>query len=74
MTTSAFLTAYRAELVARYSWAADAEKLERFLATATDTLSGGGGWSHDGDAATAAWRAIGNKGKPTLKALRALAS
>ena len=29
-------------------------------------------WNFDGPATVAAWRAIGGKGKPTLKALRAL--
>jgi len=68
-----FLTAYRAELLARYSWASDTAKFARFMASATDTIeSRATSWNHDGEAVAAAWRAIGNKGKPTLKALRAM--
>jgi hypothetical protein len=38
-----------------------------------DTITGvGNNWCKDGDAADAAWKAIGGKGKPTYKALRAL--
>lgn len=76
MTKTAFLQAYRAEL-ARYPWAADPERLARFMRVCAGTIAtpvdlSEGHWNHDGDAVTAAWRAIGGKGKPTLKALRAL--
>lgn len=73
MTKSEFLNAYRAELLARYPWAQDAAKLARFLSSCGNTLSFNiKTWNHEGDAVTAAWKAIGGKGKPTLKALRAL--
>ena len=73
MTKQAFLAAYRAALVA-YPWAADAARLDKFMASVAATIEGPHAtWNHDGDAVTAAWRAIGGKGKPTLKALRALA-
>lgn len=72
MTRTAFLAAYRAHLVAMYPWTADANKLDRFMTGVEDTLNGGHQWNHDGQAVTAAWREIGGKGKPTLKALRAL--
>lgn len=72
MTRSQFLTAYETELKARYSWTSDAPKLARFLEGVAMTLNGGSMWCHDGEAVTAAWRFIGGKGKPTLKALRAL--
>lgn len=72
MTKTAFIVRYEQELVARYPWTKDAAKLTRFIQTVADTLAGGAGWQHEGDAVTAAWRAIGGKGKPTLKALRAL--
>lgn len=73
MTQAAFIAAYQSELTARYPWAADPEKLARFLGSVAGTLNGGATWNHDEEAVTAAWRAIGGKGKPTLKALRALA-
>lgn len=70
MTKQAFLAAYRDAL----ALAADAAKLDRFMVSVAATLEGPRAtWNHDGDAVTAAWRAIGGKGKPTLKALRALA-
>ena len=72
MTKVDFYIAYRAKLVATYPWAANVDKLERFMNGVEETLNGGSRWNHDGEAVTAAWRAIGGKGKPTLKALRAL--
>lgn len=73
MSRTAFLSAYRAALVALYPWAADVAKLERFMSACEVTLSTTRAtWNHDGDAVTSAWRSIGGKGKPTLKALRAL--
>ena len=73
MDRNAFLTAYRAELLARYPWAQDAAKLHRFMESVEMSISGGAKtWNNDGEAVTAAWRAIGGKGKPTYKALCAL--
>jgi hypothetical protein len=47
--------------------------LQSFLASVRNTLTGPRAtWNHDGEWATAAWRSLGGKGKPTLKALRAL--
>ena len=72
-TKTAFIEYYKSEIVARYPWAQNAEKLARFMSSVSGTLSGPvATWNHEGEAVTAAWRAIGNKGKPTLKALRAL--
>ncbi len=69
MTKSAFLTAYRAEL-ARFPWAADADKLERFMTAVADSITGPAKhWDHTGEAVKAAWQAIGGKGRPTFKAL-----
>ena len=68
-----FLRRYEEELKARFAWAQDMDELSRFMASVEVTVSGEGTtWVHYGDAATAAWKAMGNKGKPTLKALRAL--
>lgn len=73
MTKDAFVSEYRAALLANYAWAQDAEKLERFLATVRRTLDTGvAHWNKDGEAVVRAWRAIGGKGKPTYKALYAL--
>jgi hypothetical protein len=72
MTKAAFLAAYRLEL-SRYSWAENAPKLATFLDSVAGTLNGPTAtWNHTGEAVKAAWRAIGGKGKPTLKALRSL--
>lgn len=73
MTKSAFLTTYRAELLARYPWARDVAKLDRFMASVERTITTlAQPWNKDGTATVAAWRAIGGKGEPTYKALRAL--
>ena len=70
---SAFLSAYHTELRARYPWAkTDEIKLALFMESCHNTLNGGGSWHHEGEAVVAAWRSIGGKGKPTLKALRAM--
>lgn len=66
-----FLAAYEAYLLF-YPWTKDAEKLAKFLQSARDTLNGALSWNHDGDAVNAAWKLVGGKGKPSLKALRAL--
>ncbi|MEN3144590.1 hypothetical protein ABDF71_21610 [Ochrobactrum sp. WV_118_8] len=75
MNKEAFLSTYRSELIDRYAWAADTAKLDRFMGSVKATISDASvsTWNHDGEAVTAAWRAIGGKGKPTKKALRALA-
>lgn len=74
MNKSRFLTLYRDELNKRYEWAQDAVKLERFMSSVAATINGTGPgtWNHEGEAVTAAWRAMGGKGKPTKKALREL--
>lgn len=73
MNRAAFLTAYRTRLLTAYTWTSDTGKLERFLSSVTETLAGRAtSWNHDGDCVTAAWRDIGGRGRPTLKALRAL--
>ncbi len=72
MSKANFLALYAQALKARYQWASDAVKLARFIASARDTLGGANTWNCDGDAIRDAWQAMGCKGKPTLKALRAL--
>lgn len=67
-----FLEEYRAQLIKTYTWAQDEAKLEKYMASVYGTLTGANTWHHKGDAVTAAWRAIGGKGVPTLKALRGL--
>lgn len=73
MTKDKFLLHYRDELEKRYPWAQDKARLDRFMQSVTDTLSGQNTWNHDGEAVTRAWHIIGGKGKPTKKALRELA-
>lgn len=76
MTKAAFLSALSAQLPEKYEWAKDPARLARFMEAVASTINrpaGGGPWHHEGEASTAAWRVIGGKGKPTLKALRALA-
>lgn len=73
MNRKAFLAAYRADLWVRYVWAQDTAKLDRFMASAERTISTKATtWNHDSESVRAAWRRIGGKGKPSLKALRAL--
>lgn len=72
MTRDQFLAKYAQHLTATYPWARDEAKLTRFMAGVAKTLDGERTWNHDGECVTAAWREIGGKGKPTLKALRAL--
>lgn len=78
MTRKEFLKAYRetlqeAHLV--YHWVKDIEKLDRFMMVCEKTIANephDRTWNHDGPAVVLAWKKIGGKGKPTLKALRAL--
>lgn len=74
MTKAAYLAKLRELIVARYPWAQDAAKLGRFMDAARVSLGLAEGQQADigGQSFTDAWRALGGKGKPTLKALRAL--
>jgi hypothetical protein len=72
MTKQQFITTYK-EKVSALPWAIDSEKLGRFMQSMENTLAGASTWNHDGPSTVAAWREMGGKGKPTLKALRALA-
>lgn len=71
MTKKAFYAALKAELK-KYPWAADAAKLDRFMAHVEETMEWGKNLVTIGDSFHAAWKAIGGKGKATFKALRAL--
>lgn len=75
MTREKFTETLRALIVERHAWAADADKLARFMGAVAATLRGDAGgpyFDHTGNATKDAWRAIGGKGRPSLKALRAL--
>ena len=73
MTKEDFFRAYEAELLKAYAWATDTDRRHKFMLSVRTTLvSSVATWNFDGPATVAAWRAIGGKGKPTLKALRAL--
>jgi len=71
-TKTAFLEEYRRRL-AMLPWAADPDKLTRFMASVETTITTERApWNHDSDLARQAFRAIGCKGAYTRKALRAL--
>ena len=74
MSKNDFLAAYRNELIARYTWASDSARLDRFMESVRITImTAATTWNHEGDAEVAAWLTVpGKKGKPTLKGLRAL--
>jgi hypothetical protein len=73
MTKSQFLTDYRAALIARCDWALDPARLERFMQSVERTVrTESAPWNHHSDIALSVLRAVGFKGKLTLKALRAL--
>jgi hypothetical protein len=67
-----FIAAYANALTRAYPWAQDDEKMSKFLDSVRKTLDGAGTWHHEGDCVAEAWKEVGGKGKPTLKALRAL--
>ena len=74
MTKAAFLQEYESAVVSGYPWAKDAAKLKTFMIKVKETLAGPcAPWDFHGPSTVTAWRAIGGKGQPTLKALRALA-
>ena len=72
MNKTSFLSEYR-KSVSALPWASNHDKLERFMESCRATINGASTWQYDGELSVKAWRAIGGKGKPTLKALRALA-
>lgn len=56
-----------------YPWAFDQERRARFNALARESVETGRNLiAIDGPAVVKAWQAIGGKGRPTYKALRAL--
>lgn len=70
-----FLATYRQMLMDTpdYNWARDADRLEKFMSSVNRTLfTQANTWNIDSPVVTKAWRAIGCKGKPSYKALRAL--
>lgn len=73
MTKNAFYREYQAALEQHYPWAQDRDRLAKFLGSVKTTLeTDRDSWDHHGECINKAWHAIGGKGKPTLKALRAL--
>ena len=77
MTKNAFMKAYCTELLLVCNWTRGDEgikKLEKFMESVRLTITSDSRerWNHQGKCVTAAWHAIGGKGVPTLKALRAL--
>ena len=73
MTEAEFLKTYEAMILAEYPWAQNAEKLARFMDSVRRTITTEAAtWNKDSPVVNSAWRAIGGKGNPTYKALRAL--
>lgn len=66
-----FLRVMRTEL-AKYPWASEPDRLDRTMASVEGTMSGDRRCIINGASWLAAWKAIGQKGKPTYKALHAL--
>ena len=73
MTKQIFLDALELELKARFAWAQEPPRLERYMSTVREMLAPHG---HNGveigEATIAAARTVGVTGKVTYKALRAL--
>ena len=68
----AFIEAYEAALKQRYEWAKDPLKLSTYMKGVGRTLKGTSlDWNVNGDALVHACKALGIKGKPSLKKLRA---
>jgi hypothetical protein len=73
MTKTQFLADYRASLLATMAWAGVEAQLDRFIQSVERTIrTEAKTWNHDSPLADKLWRAAGNKGKATLKGLRAL--
>lgn len=73
MTKESFMTAYRNYVAGTYGWASDEGRLDGLMASVRITLfTARTTWIWDGEGSKAAWRAIGARGKLTLKGLRAL--
>ena len=73
MTKAKFIAAYRERIVATYAWATNTGQLNDLMASVDVTLrSDRTTWVWDGPMSKAVWKALGGKGKMTLKALRAL--
>lgn len=74
MTKSSFITALRTAIEAKnYPWAARPGAIDAMMGEVSVTLhSKRNTVAIDGPSFIEAWRAIGGKGKPTYKALRAL--
>jgi hypothetical protein len=73
MTKEKFMAAYREHIAKSYGWAASTEALDGLMASVKITLfTERITWVWDSEGSKAAWKAIGCKGRMTLKALRAL--
>lgn len=73
-TADSFMEALRRGLHSEYEWARkDPALADRFVARTGESLKAKRTWFiHDDPVMIAAWRAIGNKGRPTWKGLFAL--
>lgn len=72
LTKDAFIAAYREEIMKEFAWAADPDKLARFMTSVSNTIClGGSRWHHDSTVARRVYKRLGGT-KYSLKALRAL--
>lgn len=75
-TKQAYLAALREAIEISWDWAQDKSKLDRFMERAEATIRRGPGihviLDKTSPSSVRAWRASGNKGYPTYKALAAL--
>ena len=73
MTKSELSAAYRDLLPRVFPWAQDQDRLDRFMASFERTIrTSAATWNHNSPTIWQAWRTLGGKGRPTLKAMRAL--
>lgn len=70
-TKQQFLSILRREL-SKHEWARDADRLDKAMESAAQTLNGRRTCVIESESWITAWKEIGMKGKPTYKALHAL--
>lgn len=74
-TRADFLQAYRLALAGMYDWAQDSAKLDRYMESVEQTIDPAktfNTWTANGEALSQAWKAVGEKGTPSLSRLRLL--
>ena len=73
LTKTSFLHKYEQAIISTHPWASDDTKRAKFMEAVRMTLTTDKcPWQHQTALVTSVWKSLGGKGKPTLKALRAL--